>query len=225
MRTRRSDVTVSPFTVAITAVIGAWLAHGLEYARVWGWDGFATSASRQVHTYMGPVGVVLLLLAFVGVELGLRTVRRLQRLVAGLSDGHVDPAAAFPGGRRFTVPITTLLSLVWTLQLVVYVAQENAELRALGVHQPVLNVISGVHLWAAGVHLVVAGALLAVLWLVHRPIAQLAELVREVVAWLLAHPGRRLAPERPAPAVRSWTPVERFGRQLWSRPPPPAVTI
>ena len=121
------------------------------------------------------------------------------------------------------MPITTLLSLVWTLQLVVYVAQENAELRALGVHQPVLNVISGVHLWAAGAHLLVAGALLAVLWLVHRPVAQLAELVREVVAWLLAHPGRRLAPARRAPAVRSWTPVERFGRQLWSRPPPAAL--
>ena len=225
MRTRRSDVTVSPSAVALAAVIGAWLAHCLEYVRVWGSDGFASSASRQVHTYMGPVGLVLLVLAFVGVELGLRTVRRLQRLVVGLAEGRVDPAAPVRGRRRYTVPLMTLLSLVWCLQLVLYVVQENAELRALGVHQPALDVLSGVHVWAAGVHFIVAAALVGALWVLHRSVAQLTELVGDVVAWLLAHAQRRSAPASPALSIRSWTPFERFGRQLWCRPPPGIVAI
>jgi hypothetical protein len=43
------SVTVSPCAVALVSLAGAWLAHGLEYLRVWGWDNFASSASRQVH--------------------------------------------------------------------------------------------------------------------------------------------------------------------------------
>jgi hypothetical protein len=50
------SVTVSPCAVALVSLAGAWLAHGLEYLRVWGWDNFASSASRQVHTYLGPLG-------------------------------------------------------------------------------------------------------------------------------------------------------------------------
>ncbi|MBV8560962.1 MAG: hypothetical protein JO050_09315 [Acidimicrobiia bacterium] len=212
-------VTVSPYAVALTAVLGAWLAHVGEYVRVWGWGGFGSATSRQVHTYMGPVGLALVLLAVAGVQLGLRSFHRLERVLTGLSKGTVSPETAMREGRRFTLPVTSLLSLVWVLQLVLYVVQENAELRAMGVHQPALDVLAGVHIWAAGVHLLVAAVLVAVLWVVHRPVARLTDLVREVVAWLLA--GRRpLAPASSAPAVRSWTPVERFGRQLWSRPPP-----
>jgi hypothetical protein len=86
----------------------------------------------------------------------------------------------------------------------------------------VLNVLTGVHTWAAGVHLLVAVVLVGILWLVHRPLAQLAEAVRQVVAWLVASRNRTPAGTTPALAVRSWTPAERFGRQLWSRPPPAA---
>ena len=212
-------VTVSPYAVALTAVLGAWLAHVGEYVRVWGWGGFGSATSRQVHTYMGPVGLVLVVLAVLGVVLGLRSFHRLERLVTGLADGTVDPDTAMRHGRRFTLPVTSLLSLVWVLQLLLYVLQENAELRAMGVHQPVLDVLAGVHIWAAGVHLLVAVVLVAALWAGHRPVARLAELVQEVVAWLLAR-RRPLVPAPSVPAVRSWTPVERFGRQLWCRPPP-----
>lgn len=216
----RSSVVVSPYVVAVAALAGAWLAHLLEYARVWGWDGFSSSASRQVHTYLGPVGVVLVALAFVGVHIGLRSFRRLERLVAGLSDGSVDTRQAAARARQFTIPITSLLSLVWVLQLVLYVVQENAELRALGVRQPVLSVVTGTHEWAAAVHLVVALLLVGALWLTHRPVAELARLIREVVAWLVAGARRVREPLRPATRTRSWTPAERFGRHVWSRPPP-----
>ena len=221
-RRRTTEVTVAPYTVALAAVAGAWLAHGLEYVRVWGWNEFGSATSRQVHTYMGPVGIVLVLLAFVGVEAGLRSFRRLERLLGGLSSGAVRPSDVQSKPRRFAIPITSLLSLVWVLQLVLYVVQENAELRAEGIHQPILNVLTGPHTWAAGVHLVVAALLVGMLWLLHRPLAQLAEAVRQVVAWLVANRNRSTAGTAPALLVRSWTPAERFGRQLWSRPPPVA---
>jgi hypothetical protein len=222
---RTSTIAVSPLGVALAALAGAWLSHGFEYLRVWGWGEFGSAAARQVHTYMGPVGLGLVLLAFVGVEVGLRSFRRLERVLAGLSDGSVDPAEVHSRGRRFALPMTSLLSLVWVLQLVLYFVQENAELRAMGMHQPALSVVTGVHQWAAGVHLLVAAALVTVLWLVHRPLAQLAEAVRQVVAWLVARHTRVVAGASPAPITRSWTPTERFGRQLWSRPPPAAVSI
>ncbi|MBV9411973.1 MAG: hypothetical protein JO148_10270 [Acidimicrobiia bacterium] len=222
---RTTEVTVAPYTVALAAVAGAWLAHGLEYVRVWGWGEFGSATSRQVHTYMGPVGLVLVLLAFVGVEAGLRSFRRLERVLAGLSNGTVEPTQVQSEPRRFAIPITSLLSLIWVLQLVVYVIQENAELRAEGIHQPILNVLTGPHIWAAGVHLLVAALLVGTIWLLHRPLAQLADVVRQVVAWLVASQRRAAAGATPAPSVRSWTPAERFGRQLWSRPPPVARAL
>lgn len=219
----KSSVTVSPYVVAVAALAGAWLAHLLEYARVWGLDGFSSSASRQVHTYLGPVGVVLVALALVGVHLGLRSFRRLERLLAGLSDGSVDTRHATAGSRQFTMPFTSLLSLVWVLQLALYVVQENAELRALGVHQPMLSVVTGTHQWAAAVHLLVAVLLVGAIWLTHRPVAELARLLREVVAWLVAGARRVREPLGTVPRTRSWTPAERFGRHVWSRPPPLAA--
>jgi len=206
-------------------VAGAWLAHALEYVRVWGWGEFGSATSRQVHTYMGPMGIVLLVLAFVGVEAGLQTFRRLERSLAGLDDGTVGPADVAPARRHFALPVTSLLALVWVLQLVVYVVQENAELRAVGLHQPGLGVLTGVHTWAAGVHLFVAAALVGIIWLLHRPLAQLAAAVRQVVEWLAADRARAATGMPAAQVVRSWTPAERFGRQLWSRPPPVAVAI
>lgn len=222
---RTATVAVSAHSVAVAAVAGAWLSHTLEYGRVWGWSEFGSAASRQVHTYMGPVGLLLLALAVIGVEAGLRTVRRLNRVLSGLSDGSMDPADAHIARRRFALPATTLLALEWVLQVALYVVQENVEHRAIGVHQPVLSVLTGVHQWAAGIHLVVAILLVVALWLLHRPLAELAQSVRDVVRWLLAAGRPPVLPTSPPPPARSWTPTERFGRQLWSRPPPVLFTV
>ncbi|MBV8161603.1 MAG: hypothetical protein JO265_11830 [Acidimicrobiia bacterium] len=219
-------VKVSPSRVALAVVGGAWLGHVLEYLRVWGWNGFGSATSRQVHAYMGPVGIVLLTLAFVGVHATLRAYRRLERLFDGLTNRTVDPATAVAptsNDRGFCVPVTTLLSITWVLQLALYVAQENAELRAVGLHPPVLSVITGTHQWAPAVHLLVACVVVAAVWLLHRSAAELAGMVRQVVTWLLAARRRAEAPLPPVAAARSWTPAERFGCQLWSRPPPAAV--
>lgn len=137
-----------------------------------------------------------------------------------MSDGSVAPSEAEAGSRKLTLPVTSLLSLVWVLQLVLYVVQENAELRALGLHQPVLGVLTGTHEWAAAVHLLVAVVLVGAVWLSRRPVAELARLVREVVAWLVAGRRRIAVPHPALSATRSRTPAERFGRHLWSRPPP-----
>jgi hypothetical protein len=220
---RRTSVIVSPWTIALVVVAAAWLSHMAEYLRVYGWNSFGSAASRQVHTYMGPVGIALLLLAMAGVQVGLRSFRRLERRLVGLTNGSVDPAAPSPRVRRFEVPLVSLLSLVWMLQVALYIVQENAELQARHISQPVLGVVTGTHAWAPLVHLVVAAALIAVVWLAHRPLAELAELVRQVVAWLVATGRRALSATSPVATVRSWTPAERFGGQLWSRPPPAAL--
>jgi hypothetical protein len=149
--------------------------------------------------------------------------RRLERRLVGLTDGSVEPAAALPRFRRFEIPLASLLSLVWILQVGLYIVQENAELRARHIHQPVLGVVTGAHVWAPAVHLLVAAALVAVVWLTHRPLSALTELVRQVAAWLIATGRRAVAAASPVGNVRSWTPAERFGRQLWSRPPPAAL--
>ena len=66
---------------------------------------------------------------------------------------------------------------------------------------------------------VVAMALVAGLWLTSRQVTRLVQAVRLVEAriWI----ARRAASAAPSyRAARIWTPLDRWGMQLWSRPPP-----
>ena len=215
---------VAPYAVVLTAVGAAWVGHAAEYVRLWGWSGFGTSTARSVHTYMGPTGLVLLALATVGVQAGLRSFRRLEAQLAQLKDGTLDPRdASSHRRRRYPVPVLSLGSMLFGLQLVLYVVQENAEEHALGIHRPAVQVLTGQHLWAPVVLFAVALAAALVLWLLHRPLARIVDAVRRAVAWLVAHQRRLGSPTHPGRAVRTWTPAERWGRQRWCRPPPAAV--
>ena len=104
----------------------------------------------------------------------------------------------------------------WTLQ-------ENLEHALSGEGVPVLGVFAGAH-WAASlVQLGVACVLAALVIACRSRVADLArriDAVERLAHWLT----RARVAVLPTPAagrVRSFTPLERFGRHLLQRPPPP----
>jgi hypothetical protein len=66
------------------------------------------------------------------------------------------------------------------------------------------------------VHLAVAAVLAAFIWICSR---RIAHLVDEIVA-ALGRFARPIAAPMPAGTARVFTPLERWGRQRWQRPPP-----
>jgi hypothetical protein len=60
----RDRVEVGATGVALTALVGEWLAHTVEYARVSGLQ----PAFGSVHAYMGPTGAVLVVAAVLAVQ-------------------------------------------------------------------------------------------------------------------------------------------------------------
>ena len=156
--------------------------------------------------------------------------RRLERATDGL-------ARAFRAGRARLHPTASeaptapsvggrWLALAMPLgvaQLVLYALQENLEHALSGEGVPVLGVFAGAH-WAASlVQLGVACVLAALVIACRRRVADLArriDAVERLAHWLT----RARVAVLPTPAaghVRSFTPLERFGRHLLQRPPPP----
>ena len=224
-RIRRVDISPTGFLLA--GLSGAWIAHNLEYVRVWGSSVFPTAASRSVHVYMGPAGSILLLLALAAVHFSFRAAghleRRLSRLHRAVAGGPAEGMAEeLPVSLQFSW--STLLGLLWLWQLVLYLAQENLEAHSLGLSLPWLGAMSGVHALAPAVHLAVAVTVTSVMWLLHRRITHLTAEIRRVADRLATR--RRPAVATVTPRTpRSWTPAERWGVQLWGRPPPvPATT-
>jgi hypothetical protein len=192
------------------------VGHTLEYSRVAGIHaGFAS-----VHIYMGPVGVVLVGLAVVGMvstaRLGARLERRLTELRGGLARGSTT---SVPG---WTLSFPGLLAALWLWQCGLYLAQENLEALWLRRSVPGWGAMTGTHAWAALIHLLVAGVIAGSVWLGRRRVSALgaaveAEELRLAAAWAVG------APADIPRAARTWTPSERWGMQLWSRPPPVAA--
>ncbi|HMC53073.1 MAG TPA: hypothetical protein VKI64_09965, partial [Acidimicrobiales bacterium] len=107
----------------------------------------------------------------------------------------------------------------WTLQLALYLVQENLEARTFHLPAPGLGAVTGVHAMAPLVHLAVAAIVTTVVWLTRRRVTELlaeSDWTDGVIARRGPRPtriaGRRL--------IRSWTPGQRWGMALWARPPP-----
>jgi hypothetical protein len=217
--------------VLLLAVIGAWLSHTAVYLHTRGTAGLRTELLAAPHVYMGPAAGVILAAAGTAAgrwwqlwsDLGGR-LARVRAAIDSARRGHRSIAP--PPHRRPMACVRShgLLSLwpaVTLLQLTIYVLQENLE--AVWVHQasPGLAVLWSDHWLATAVHLVTAFLLCALALLLRRGVTrrERALLLRErVLRWLLR------APLLQAGAARSAllpSPVDRFGRELWSRPPPP----
>jgi hypothetical protein len=217
--------------VVLMALVGSWLGHTLEYLRVDGGAGMGRSLLTGVHAYMLPAGG---LLALAAARAGVRCWRawlvlgrRLDRARAALRrltrGERVDLATSTPA---VAVSAPAGLLALWlplaAAQVTVYLAQENLETVLAGGPAPGLSPVAGIH-WAAaavqaGVALLLAAGLLAAGRLLRgraTTVERCERLLRALWERLLHGPRVPRGARRAAP-----TPVERFGRQLWGRPPP-----
>ncbi|HSS11961.1 MAG TPA: hypothetical protein VLL25_18890, partial [Acidimicrobiales bacterium] len=187
--------------------------------------GAPNSMAASVHAYMGPTGIVLALAGFIGVLTTARLTHRLERRLGDLyrlrrnGSGTRFSSRRPPDGARWSLGLPALLATVWAAQCGLYLLQENVEAAVVGRAMPGLAVVSGVHAMAPVVHLLVTLALIGGLWLVRRKVTTLADAVRQAEECLRAVV-RVLTTNRPRLPRRAWTPLERWGTQRWSRPPP-----
>ena len=207
------------------ALVGAWLSHNLEYLRVWGVHRWAGAALSSLHMYMVPAGAGLLVAAIGAVRSTIRLARRLERRLADLR-GHTSPrstTADWAVGARtsWSFSVSTLVVVVWLLQVGLYLAQENVEASLGHLPAPGWGALTGVHALAPLVHLAVTLTLVTGLSLLRRPVTALAAALRAVETWLRSC--RSLAAVAPPAPGKSWTPVQRWGCNRWCRPPPLAV--
>jgi hypothetical protein len=217
--------------VAFLAVMGSWLAHTIEYARLSGTAGLAGGAVASMHAYMLPAGAALAL----GAALcGVWCARAWWALGRRLESARGALASAWRGRRPSGVPASPAsppsegcrLVALWVplaaLQVSVYLLQENGEALLAGRALPALGAVTGLHATVLLIHAAVALLLAAVVLLVaerlHRRRSGLAACERLLRAVL-----RTLGRAVDTPAVRpAWTPspLDRFGRHLCRRPPP-----
>jgi hypothetical protein len=201
--------------VLLVALAGAWLAHNIEYLRIFGVHRFAEIAVRSVHVYMGPTGLALVVAGLAGVHATTRLARRLERQLSG----GPEPGAGL-AGTAFSIP--ALVGVVWVLQSALYLVQENVEAVVTHHAAPGLGAVAGVHALALFVHLAVTLFLVAAVCLVRARVTELAAAVRALaVAW--PSPADSVTSPAARRQQRTWTPAERFGATRWSRPPPPVL--
>jgi hypothetical protein len=215
----------------LAALAGSWLGHTLEYLRVDGGAGLGGSLVAGAHAYMLPAGAMLALAAALAGARCWRGWLALGRRLDGAREAlrriargeRVDPSTP-PAAVALSAPAG--LFALWlplaAAQVTLYLAQENLETLLAGGPAAGLSPVIGVH-WAAsavqlGVALLLACGLLGAGRLLHdraRSVERCERLVRALWERLVHGPRQPRGARRTAP-----TPVERFGRQLWSRPPP-----
>ncbi len=199
---------VRPLAVGgmLLALVGVWVGHAAEYVRTGGRALAAPGLPGAVHLYMLPVAGVLLLLAAVGaaglwrswVALSWRMARAragIEAVWRGRRPVHPVPEAGSlpPFGCR----LAALWPALGTVQVALYLLQENLEALSSGMPMPGLGPVTGVH-WAAPlVHLTVAlvlavaaAAVLALFRRRARVVAVSERLLRALVGTLAARAGR-----------------------------------
>jgi hypothetical protein len=219
----------------LLAFIGLWIAHTLEYLRVWGAAGIVDSITNPVHAYMLPL---LGVLAVIGALCGLRLWRawqamndRLERAMLGLRSVWRGKDARVSAAPHLSSPVARLTAIWLPLavaQIALYLIQENVEAIARAQPAPGLGAITGIH-WAAPlVHLYVSFLLACgtriCQVLLHRRevvVARIEALLRVAVR------RRRSAPTQVIASARNpiSSPLDRLGRHLWRRPPPLLLAV
>jgi len=222
----------------LLALVGEWVAH----AGTWYLTGGATPGqafSGVTHTYLEPVGLVLVALAVVAswsVWRGLRHLVTMARSFESsvrqawrhdLRDTTVPLAArAAEPDSRWLRPGQLWAGLLF-VQLVVYLVQENVEARAAGFGYPGLHVFTAHHGSALAVHATVAllTSMLAVeVW--DRWIRRSHDVVVAARAYHAVTSRRTAIPVASPPRTTTVDRLlDRVGRSILSRPPPLPATI
>jgi hypothetical protein len=235
----------APWRVAIAvgfvllALAGEWAAH----ATTWYLTGGATpgqALSGASHTYLGPAGVLIAVLAAGASWLVWRGLRRLGEVARSIESSarrawRFDPRRLPAEGLRGSGPDSDLGDLrftpVWAaliaVQVVVYLVQENVESRAAGHGLPGLHVLTVHHGSALLAHAVLAllGAAIAV-ELVDRWQARSQKVTVAVAAYRAVTWRRSRVPcDPPAALGAAATPLLLVGRSILSRPPPSLLSV
>ena len=220
--------------LAVLAVLGAWIGHGVEAFRFQGGSGLAMAVGGPVHLYMLPAGAAVAvcgtLLAVWCWRLWRDLGRRLTRARGLLHRSWRGRGAELPAPEaRHRVAGGPAFLRLWPVlaaaQVAIYVVQENLETTIGGRSAPGLGILGGVHRPVLLVHLGVALVLAGLATLVCRLLDRrhrLAVRCERLVRALLLLRGRRVAVRR---SGLLWLrpPHDRLGAQLWRRPPPPAA--
>ncbi len=210
--------------------LGVWLGHCLEYVRLGGTLGLRSTIAGATHLYMLPLGVLLTLLA---AHLGVRAWRLWRALGRRLEVAHTVLRRTLRGRtsrivhepRACSTEAVSVL-LLWPPlalgQIGVYLLQENLEGALTTGREPGLGALVGLH-WAAplvqaAVALLLATGVAVLSRRIHDRASRLHRCERLVAALRRA----RRCVSAPRPGSISWSPspLQRFGAQLWSRPPP-----
>ena len=214
----------------LLALLGAWLSHTAVYVHARGLAGLQSELLASPHRYMLPSAALILIAMALAVhpvwrlwcDLGLRLqmVRTaVDRVRSGLLPvsplSHRSVHGTLRSGR-----LVALWAAVAPLQLTLYVLQENLEAGWSHESAPGLSVLWTDHWTAVVIHLATALVLCALAaWLTRRVAHRARSLAvhERLLRWLL----RGLSAARSTvSATLLESPLDRFGRQLWSRPPP-----
>jgi hypothetical protein len=215
----------------VLSLTGAWLGHTVQYAIGHGTPGLGPMLGGSVHLYLVPAGAILAAVVFTASLGWARALAATQRRVAAVRAAISGRDAAQLGDTAPPVetsfePIRLWLMLAGS-QLALYVFQENTEANRIHAPAPGLAVLTGRHWTAIPVFLLVALMLVSIVALCQRKrSAEIATLVRE-----LARLHQRLRAALVASAAPSAelfvgnTPLQRWGRQRWERPPPVSLPV
>ncbi|HEV3234151.1 MAG TPA: hypothetical protein VG329_06345 [Candidatus Dormibacteraeota bacterium] len=215
--------------ISLAVLTSTWLGHTLEYLRLRGADGTGQQLLGSVHAYMLPLALVLEILVILAMAAFYRAWRalgvRIQQAEAAIAlawRGKYPDLSGRPLRPIRAITGRSLWMMLAPVELALYVIQENVEAMRIGLGAPGLGVVTGVHWPAIFVHmailLILCNLLAAALHMLvkrARGVDQVERLVRLI--------GRRLRRQNNAPRlVPVWlaTPIQRFGRHLWRRPPP-----
>lgn len=207
--------------ILLLALVGAWLSHTALYVQTRGAAGLHAELLGSPHLYMLPAAGLLVAATFAIISRWWRLWDDLgRRLLALRGESRALPLPRRRAPRGGGTRLLTLWLAVAPLQLTLYVLQENLEAASVHEGAPGISLLWANHWLAVAVHAVAALLLCALAVRLMRRVARRERelVVRERLLRLLFLD--RLAAVRGTVATAPQSPLDRFGSQLWSRPPP-----
>ena len=227
--------------LAVVALAAEWLGH----AGTWWLTGGAEpghALSGSLHAYLRPLGLTLGLAALVATWLVAGAARRLARRAGVLRTNvtaawrvdrvwplELPPIGPPPAPGPVSLELGDVVglgSILFAVQVIVYLIQENVEARAVGLGWPGVHVLSAHHGSALLVHAIVALAVAAVVAVVTRRLARRGAVVARLAALAtrMRERRRRVGPGGSRP-VLAWTGCWPLAAALDPRPPPRTALI
>ena len=210
----------------VLSLVGLWVGHTIQYAIGHGTAGLGPMLGGSAHLYLVPVGALLATIVFAASVGWARALAEAERRLAGvrgaLTGQRVSATDLEPAPSAIAFQPLRLWLMLAGSGIALYVFQENTEAGRVHLPTPGLAVLTGRHWTAIPVFCLVALVLVAIVGVCQAKAADVISHLSMEVERLHALVRATLAvAPLPHPALRAAsTPLERWGRQLWARPPP-----